>query len=101
VDPALERRLEELERGYREALARDPEIAWMMARAYYLTDPAAAPAWIDRIGASSSCKDAVARALYYHAAGAIEPARRALGACAPTQAWERACVARLEAKIGR
>jgi tetratricopeptide (TPR) repeat protein len=99
VHPAHARRLDELVRGYRDALAKDPEIAHMMARAYYLTDPAAAPEWLDRLGAPASCDEAVGRALYYQAAGKLDLARRALDACTPAEAWEQACMARMRSRL--
>jgi hypothetical protein len=98
--PLLRRRLNMLEAEYREAMAKDPGAAYMIAGSYQSTDPAAAVKWLPPLSRTATFRDAYGRALFHSMAGDDEEARRALQAVAPGEDWERACKGRLSAMLG-
>jgi tetratricopeptide (TPR) repeat protein len=90
--PDLERRLSALEADYLSAAASNPGVLMTLAGKYQFTEPSAAVAWLERLGAPTSFRDTLGRAVFYNAAGDSEAARRALDACRPVERWEQACV---------
>ncbi|WP_437670749.1 protein kinase domain-containing protein [Sorangium sp. So ce131] len=99
LDARLAQRLAALERQLHEGAAKNPHVAASVAGAYQWTDPEAALAWLGRMGAPSSFKEAFHRALAYRMAGKDAAARAALGARAPAERWERACATWLGSQL--
>ncbi|AUX45504.1 uncharacterized protein SOCE26_069960 [Sorangium cellulosum] len=99
ADARLAKRLAALERQLQEGAAKNPHVAASVAGAYQWTDPEAALAWLGRMGAPSSFKEAFHRALAYRMAGNDAAARAALGARAPAERWEQACATWLGSQL--
>jgi tetratricopeptide (TPR) repeat protein len=93
VPQALKERLATIEASYQERLRTKPEDVQILARTYQFVDPVAAADWIEPLGAPNNCEDALQRALIYRRAGRQERVRAMLASCAPTQQWERQCIA--------
>ncbi len=92
TSPERERRLADLEAGFRASAKDSPEEIVFVAQAYADVDAQAAVAWFDRAAAPSSCSDVFQRALVYRTAERRDVAKKMLNFCQPVEQWEKSCL---------
>jgi len=97
--PALERRLSALEQARFAETANDPQAAHAVAVTYAWTDSNAAIEWIEKMPPPTSFRQALARALSYHAARDDVTARRLIAVYKPTEQWEQSCAVWAKSKL--
>ncbi len=90
--PERERRLTDLEAGFRASAKESPDEILFVATEYEKVDAKAAVEWYERVVTPPSCSDAVYRALLYRTAERRDLAKKMLDSCKPAGEWEKSCV---------
>lgn len=93
LSPEHERRLADLEAGFRANAKDSPEEIVFVAEMYADVDAKVAVDWFDRTATPSSCTEAFQRALVYRAAERRDAAKKILNFCKPIEQWEKSCMA--------
>jgi tetratricopeptide (TPR) repeat protein len=101
VPSALKGRLEALERDYKAAMKDAPNLGYSLASNYRWIEPDVALEWVTKLGPPSTFDGAFERALFYHAAGRDDEARRVLQAHSPKEQWEQTCLEWVHSQVSR
>jgi hypothetical protein len=92
LSPDRERRLVDLEAGFRANAKASPNEIVFVTREYQHVDAKAAVEWNERVATPPSCSDAIYAAILYRAAERRDLAKAKLDLCKPVEEWEKSCV---------